>query len=219
MSGHGAETVQTGTKETPGGVVRPMEPAASRMEGIQMVARSSIVTAVAALLELFELAVVGTIVDFEVAVFFERSPYIDHGFSLLALVIALGAVQYLLMGVEMVARHRSPHRGWTLPLAFLPLGRGVRTLLMLGVCTIVLLPKLTFYFVTLTAGLPVLWLLSRLGVPKTARLIDGFDNLFEPVEKATNHLYNALFYNKIEIRGSTFTALFNLPLTLWCLNH
>lgn len=203
----------------PADMAKPVSSTASELSRLERMARSGLTTLVAAVGELGELAIAGAIVDLLVAMRLGRNPYIDHGYALTTLVIAMAVLGMLLSGVELVARYRSPQRGWALPIAMVPLGRAVRGLLMLAVCLIVLVPKLLVYFLTLTLGIPVIALLRRLGARWATSLIDSFDVAFEPLEKATNHLYNALYFNKIEARGSTFTALFNLPLTLWCLNH
>ena len=85
--------------------------------------------------------------------------------------------------------------------------------------TLVLLPKLVVYFLYVTLGLPVLGLVSLLTGGLGLRLIDYFDALTEPVERAANGFFNLLHFNKIETQASVFAALFNVSLTLWCVNH
>lgn len=200
-----------------GSIARATEGQFTRLERM---ARSGLTTLAAAVGELAEFAVAGAIVDFVIAGQLGRNPYIDHGFSLTTLVGALALVGYALVAVELIARRRvPPRRRFVLPLIFLPLGRAVRGLLLLALCLVVLVPKLAVYFLALTVGVPVLGLLRLLGAHWATRLLDNFDIVFEHLETVVNHIYNALFYNPIEARGSAFGALFNLPLTLWCLNH
>ncbi|PIW00448.1 MAG: hypothetical protein COW42_07760 [Deltaproteobacteria bacterium CG17_big_fil_post_rev_8_21_14_2_50_63_7] len=170
-------------------------------------------------LETVELVLTLLLVDLLVAGALERNPYVDHGYGVWMLLAGLVACQYLVVGMEFVARHRDDVEGFTLPIVFLPLGRSLRFVLVVVSCLLVLLPKLTFYFVILTIGVPLLGLLTRVAGQSPLLLIDGFDSRWERLERATNALFNLLHYAKIDNRGSSFTAVFNIWLTLWCVNH
>lgn len=169
--------------------------------------------------ELLELATVGMIVDYEVALRNDTTHYIDHGFERLELLIILGVIQFVLIGLEILVKRRFRIQGFTLPLGLLPFGRAVRLVLMFTICFLVMVPKLLIYFLYMSVGVPLIALLARLGMTFPGRVLDTLDSIFEPLEWGTNRLYNLLYYNKIESTGSVFNTFFNLMLTPWCLNH
>ena len=131
--------------------------------------------------------------------------------SMTTALIAVGVLQYLIVATELIARHRDAHRGFTLPLVFIPGGLILRTFLVTGCNLAVITLKLLVYFVSvlLAFAFQILRVNKHLG---SARLV-------EPVEIAANRLYNALYFNKIRANTSVFTAVFNGSLSLWCINH
>ncbi len=197
----------------------PMTDVIVRPSRLYRMARSGLTTALALTIELLELVVFLMVADLELASMSGRLPYVDHAYTMTTLVLVFGAIQYLLVGLELFATQRAARHGITLPLVFLPFGRSARFVLMITICTLVLVPKLVFYFLTLTVALPFLEILSRIGVVAPLTLIDLIDVVLEPIERGVNWFYNLLHYGKIESRGSAFTAAFNLWLTPWCLNH
>ncbi len=182
-------------------------------------ARSGLTTTLVLAFEVLELVLFLMVSDLELATMNERLPYVDHSYTMTTLLMAFGAAQYVLVGIELFATQRAVRHGFTLPLVFLPFGRSARFVLMITACAAVLIPKLVIYFLTLTVALPFLEILSRVGVVAPLTMIDLIDVVLEPRERDVNWLYNLLHYGKIESRGSAFTAAFNLWLTPWCLNH
>ena len=182
-------------------------------------ARSGFAVIVAAFLELAELLVLGLIADMRIGMEFGRAPFIAHGLSQLELLLALAATGYLLVGAELLIRHRSARRSLTLPLVLLPLGRMARNLFMLALAALVIVPKLLVYFLFLTIAMPLMSIASLFMSQSFLALIDGFDALIEPVEHNLNRLFNLLYFNKINPIGGAFSTGFNLSLTSWCLNH
>jgi len=132
--------------------------------------------------------------------------------------VAVLALQYLLVGLELLARYREETRGWTLPLVFLPMGHVLRFALILALALIVIVFKLLVYFVSVV--LSFVFLLTRTNkFMGTAHLVDTVDRLLEPLETFVNRTYNALYFNKIRTNGGVFNAFFNGSLVFWCINH
>ncbi|MDX9724324.1 MAG: hypothetical protein RBU37_26485 [Myxococcota bacterium] len=169
--------------------------------------------------ELAESVAVALLADRLLAQALRAKPYIDHSFSMSALLGALAVFGYLCLGLELFIRYREPRPSRTLPLVFLPFGRQLRFALIIVGSILLLLPKLLAYFLYLTVAIPLIAISSRLLGGAGLRLIDRFDVLMEPLEHALGMLYNFLHYNKIEGRRSIFDPLFNVYLTLWCMNH
>lgn len=183
------------------------------------IAGSRWVTFAVIVFELLELATVGMIADYEIALRNDTTHYIDHGFERLDLLIILGVIQYVLIGLEILVKRRTRAEGFTIPLGLLPFGRAARFVLMVVICLLVMVPKLLIYFLYMSVGVPFIAVLARLGITLPGRILDILDSIFEPLEWGTNRLYNLLYFNKIEKTGSVFNTFFNLLLTPWCLNH
>jgi len=127
-------------------------------------------------------------------------------------------IQYLLVGLELLARYREETRGWTLPLVFIPMGHVLRFALMFALALLVIVFKLLVYFVSVV--LSFVFLLTRTNlVLGTAHLVDTVDRFLEPIETFVNRVYNALYFNKIPTNGGVFNAFFNGSLVFWCINH
>lgn len=143
---------------------------------------------------------------------------LDNHVSVRMAVVIVLVLQYLLVGIEMVARFREDRRGFTLPLVFLPGGIVLRTAFMAVLTVVVVALKLLVYFVSvLFAFIFQIFRVDRLF--NTAFLVDGADRVLEPLELGVNHVYNALYFHKIRANTSVFTAIFNGSLSFWCINH
>ena len=130
----------------------------------------------------------------------------------------VGVLQYLIVSVECIARFRDDTRGLTLPLAWLPGGIIVRSVLVYTLSIVVICMKLIIYFLSVMFT----FLLQILHVDKkctTSGMVDIVDRVTEPVERLVNSLYNLLYYHKIRKNTSVFTSIFNGSLSFWCINH
>lgn len=107
----------------------------------------------------------------------------------------------------------------TLPLIFLPLGRALRLLIVLLTVLPIITAKLIIYFLYFALASPLLATLGHVFGWNVGRPLDIFDDAWEWLERFVNHLYNSLYYCKINERSNAFTTCFNITLPLWCLNH
>lgn len=127
-------------------------------------------------------------------------------------------LQYLIAGTELIARYRDNTGKFTLPLVFLPGGIIIRSVTMIGLCSVVVAIKLIVYFISIL----ITFLLQILRVERllnTSVMVDYPDAFMEPLEKFVNDVYNVLYYHKIRENSSVFTSVFNGCLSLWCINH
>ncbi len=132
--------------------------------------------------------------------------------------IAVIVLQYLIVVIEMIARHRGDQRGLTIPLVFLPGGIVLRTLIMIVCEAAVIVFKLLSYFISVL--LAFVFQSCRLDkLMGTSKLVDLTDTILEPLETGVNKLYNLLYFHKIRANTSVFTSVFNGSLSLWCINH
>lgn len=138
--------------------------------------------------------------------------------SLLTSVIAVLVLQYLIAATELIARYRDDKRGFTFPLALIPGGLILRTLIMFCAECIVVIIKLAAYFLSVLFAFAtqILRIDKKIG---TSTLVDALDHVLEPIETGVNKLYNALYFHKIKPNTSVFTAVFNSSLSFWCINH
>ncbi|MBQ9394251.1 MAG: hypothetical protein IJU23_01890 [Proteobacteria bacterium] len=132
--------------------------------------------------------------------------------------IAVLVLQYLIVTIELIARHRDDQRGLTIPIVFLPGGIIVRTVTMIILELLVITFKLLAYFISVLLS----FVFQIFHVDKflnTAALVDVTDRYLEPLEILVNKVYNLLYFHKIRANTSVFTSVFNGSLSFWCINH
>ena len=131
---------------------------------------------------------------------------------------AVLVLQYLIVGIELIARHRDDQRGFTIPIAFFPGGIIVRTIIMAILEILVIAFKLIAYFISVLLSF-VFQIFHVDKFVSTAAIVDTTDYILEPVEILVNKIYNLLYFHKIRANTSVFTSVFNGSLSLWCINH
>ncbi len=149
-----------------------------------------------------------------------------HISPVIAIIIAL-VIQYLLLGVELIARYREEIRGFTFPIVFIPGGHILRFVFMVVIELLPVLIRLLAYFLSVLVqiigiipGVRLIFrLLSRVTALDGGTFVDNIDGLLEPLDWFVNRVYNVLYYNKIQQNGNVFNAVFNCNLTFWCINH
>ena len=149
----------------------------------------------------------------------ENQALIVDSFSWIAIcLVPVLVLQYLLVGVEILSSYRVENRSFTFGVVFFPLGHLLRVIFVFVLCVPLIVVKLLVYFSSVV--LSFLFILTRtdkyLG---TARLVDSMERVLEPLELGVNHIFNFLYFNKIQPSGNAFSVLFNGNLTLWCINH
>ncbi|MBO5752807.1 MAG: hypothetical protein J6S69_03820 [Proteobacteria bacterium] len=176
------------------------------------------ITIAAIILEVLMLVAVFLLGDAAMGVYFNIQTPLAYHMSILTALIAVGVLQYMILTIELIARHREDRRGFTIPIAFLPGGTMVRALIMLISNVVVMCLKMVIYFISvmLSFGFQICRLDKVLG---TAHLVDMADHMLEPIEIAVNKLYNLLYYHKIKPNTCIFTSIFNSSLSFWCINH
>ena len=131
-------------------------------------------------------------------------------------------LQYVILTTELFARYRDDTRGMTLPIAFIPGGTILRSVIMFILIAPVITLKLVVYF--LSVLLAFVFQICRIHKFRDpAKILDFItdktDTLLEPIEYFVNKTYNLLYFHKIHANSSIFTSIFNGSLSLWCINH
>ena len=176
------------------------------------------ITMMAILFEILMIVACVLLVDASLEHFWGIQTMIASHVPFHAALIAVIVLQYVLVSIELIARNRDECHGLTLPLAFIPGGTIVRTLLMTTLATLVIAFKLVVYFVSVLLA----FVFQILHVDKflgTSRWVDGIDGILEPLEMSVNRLYNSLYFHKIRANTSVFSSVFNGCLSFWCINH
>lgn len=176
------------------------------------------ITILAIILEVLMLIACFLLGDAAMGQFLNIQTPLAYHMSISTSLIVVLVLQYILLAVEFIARHREDRRGFTLPVAFIPGGTVIRTFIMLISNIIVMSLKMITYFFSVMLA----FIFQICHVDKyigTAHLTDMTDHLLEPIEIGVNKLYNLLYYHKIKPNTCIFTSIFNGSLSFWCINH
>lgn len=181
-------------------------------------ARHKAITIIAIILEINMVFVCILLGDALAQQVFNIQTLLANHVSIPLFIVGFLLLQYGIVVVERMARFRRNADGFTLPLAFLPGGIIVRTVIILALEFIVIFFKLIVYFVSVLYEFvfQILHIHKFIG---TSKFVDTTDFILEPLEIGVNYIYNFLYYHKIQPRTSVFNAFFNSTLSFWCINH
>lgn len=181
-------------------------------------AREKGITITAIVLEVLMIASCALLGDAIIEAMFKVQLLFTEPVSITKTATSVLVLQYLIVGIELIARHRDDQRGLTIPIVFLPGGIIIRAGIMIALELFVLVFKLLAYFISVLMSF-IFQIFCVDKFANTTSLVDMTDRRLEPAEIFVNKTYNLLFFHKIRANTSVFTSVFNSSLSLWCINH